>query len=277
MRGTNDSTSRTDTDASIKRLLNIKTPNGVFTDDAKKLRRREFQLSNSRMRTIYAPALNCRFAGHASRKSPATFTREPVARRLAPARVSQSFAVQFTIFGMEETAQGDRAAATDSTRAGRLSSDARGRRLFVMRAGARLFAVYQDEVEATSETPTGPTPLPFAPAPVRGVVSQRGRILTVIDPLLLLQPDAGTPNDAPTPHAAFIVALKGDEQLALAVETVEHELELFDDETDAARDPSNNLPLRRTIRHHAGDIALLDPARLFDAAMQGVERRRRRT
>ena len=211
-------------------------------------------------------------------KVPATLKREPVARRLAPARVSQSFAVQFTIFDMEETAQDDGAAATDSTRAGRLSSDARGRRLFVMRAGACLFAVYQDEVEATSENPTRPTPLPFAPAPVRGVVSQRGRILTVIDPLLLLQPDAGTPNDAPTPHAAFIVALKGDEQLALAVESIEHELELFDaGETDAAQDTSNNLPLRRTIRHRAGDIALLDTARLFDAAMQGVERRRRRT
>ena len=195
--------------------------------------------------------------------------------RLAPARVSQSFAVQFTIFGMEDTAQDDRAAATDSTRAGNLSSDAR-RRLFVMRAGKRLFAVYQDEVEATSENPTTPTPLPFAPAPVRGVASQRGRILTVIDPLLLLQPDAGTSSDA-LPRASLIVALKGDEQLALAVESVEHELELFDDEADAARDPSNNLPLRRTIRHQAGDILLLDPARLFDSAMQGVERRRRRT
>ena len=173
---------------------------------------------------------------------------------------------------MEETAHEDniRAAATDSTSAARLSSDAR-RRLFVMRSGKRLFAVYADEIEATSENPPPPTPLPFAPAPVRGLVSQRGRILTVIDPLLLLQPDAGTS------HVAFIVALRGDEQLALAVENIEHELELYDEETaDAAPDPSNNLPLRRIIRHHAGDIALLDTARLFDSAMQGVERRRRR-
>lgn len=203
----------------------------------------------------------------------------------APARVSQSFAVQFTMLrGMEETTQEDEAqAATDSVRAGRLSSDApRRRRLFVMRAAGahRLFAVYADEVEATSENPTMPTPLPFAPAPVRGVGSLRGRILTVIDPLLLLPHDAATSSAAPTPdahtRASLIVALKGDEQLALAVESVEHELELFDDETNAATDTSNNLPLRRTIRHRAGDILLLDPARLFDAAMQGVERRRRR-
>jgi chemotaxis signal transduction protein len=188
--------------------------------------------------------------------------------------------------GMEETTQEDEAReATDSVRAGHLSSDAaRRRRLFVMRAaGGRLFAVYSDEVEATSENPTTPTPLPFAPAPVRGVGSLRGRILTVIDPLLLLPPDAGTPNAAHAPthaaptHASIIVALKGDEQLALTVERVEHELELFDEEADAATDTSNNLPLRRTIRHRAGDILLLDPARLFDAAMQGVERRRRRT
>jgi chemotaxis signal transduction protein len=146
----------------------------------------------------------------------------------------------------------------------------------------RLFAVYADEVEATSENLT-PTPLPFAPAPVRGVVSQRGRIFTVIDPLLLLQPDAaptGAPADAPAlaplsmqTSTPFIVALRGDEQLALSVERIEHELEFFDDEADA---PASSL-LRRTIRHQTGDIALLDPAHLFDAAMKGVERRRRRT
>ena len=56
-----------------------------------------------------------------------------------------------------------------------------------MRTGARRFAVYADEVEATSEN-SRPTPLPFAPAPVRGVVSRRGRMLTLIDPLPLLPP-----------------------------------------------------------------------------------------
>ena len=186
---------------------------------------------------------------------------------------------------MEDTAQDDGAAAKDSTRAVHLSSDAsRRRKLFVMRtADARLFAVYADEVEATSENPTPPTPLPFAPAPVRGLVSQRGRILTVIDPLLLFPSNAATSPDATTNAAptrpTLIVALGGDEQLALAVGSVEHELELFDDDdaANAARDPANNLPLRRTIRHHAGDILLLDTARLFDAAMQGVDRRRRRT
>jgi chemotaxis signal transduction protein len=179
------------------------------------------------------------------------------------------------------------------------SGDATRRRLFVMRSGARCFAVYADEVEATSENLT-PTPLPFAPAPVRGVVSQRGRIFTLIDPLPLLPPATlpvslnATLNDAPpvtgtqtfaspqtqTPAplaAAVVVALKGDEQLALSVESIEHEIELYDTEASDATDASGSSLLRRTIQHDTHAVALLNPARLFDAAMQGVERRRQRT
>jgi len=153
------------------------------------------------------------------------------------------------------------------------------RRLFVMRSGSRLFAVYADEVEATSENLTL-TPLPFAPPSVRGVVSGRGRILTVIDPLILpLQPDtpADTQGHAPTGATVpLIVALTGDEQLALSVERVESNFELSDDEAGMAANQRNN-PLRRIIRHHAESIALLAPAHLFDAVLQGIDRRRRRT
>lgn len=181
----------------------------------------------------------------------------------------------------------DEGTAMNSTRAARRPASER-RKLCVMRTGARLFAVYADEVEATSEN-SRPTPLPFAPAPVRGVVSQRGRILTVIDPLPLLPPAA--PSHAPTADAPpltqqtqqttapLIVALRGDEQLALSVERIEHEIELFD--ADAEADTSSDASpgahlLRRTIRHQTDAIVLLDPAHLFEAAMQGVERRRRR-
>jgi chemotaxis signal transduction protein len=220
-------------------------------------------------------------------------------------RFSQSFAVQFTMSGgMKETGR-DETKATDSTRAARTDGGA-PRRLFVMRTGARLFAVYADEVEATCEN-LRPTPLPFAPAPVRGVVSRRGRILTLIDPLPLLPPAAmsneadaaaAAPStqappshatQAPPSHAAqadeaplFVVALKGDEQLALSVESIEREIELYDTEADAATNSSGGSPLlplllRRTIQHDAHAVSLLDPAHLFDAAMRGVERRRRRT
>ncbi|HLL14991.1 MAG TPA: chemotaxis protein CheW [Pyrinomonadaceae bacterium] len=182
--------------------------------------------------------------------------------------------------------------ATLSTRAERADDDAAApRRLFVMRTGARLFAVYADEVAATCENLT-PTPLPFAPAPVRGVVGQRGRILTLIDPLPLLpeetldgakaagsQPFASQPmhtpaSQAPTP---LVIALKGDEQLALSVEAVEHGVELYDEGAHVETDAPGNSLIRRTIQYQTHAVALLDPARLFDAAMQGVERRRRRT
>jgi len=192
---------------------------------------------------------------------------------------------------MKETAHNDETMATTSTRARRQNGAAR-RRLFVMRTGARLFAVYADEVEATSEN-LMPTPLPFAPAPVRGVVSRRGRILTLIDPLPLLP--GATPAAAPQTSAPatterrvpFVVVLKGDEQLALSVESIEHEVELYDTEADASRDVDAAadasggslllLPLRRVIPYGAQTVALLDPARLFDAAMQGIDRRRQRT
>jgi chemotaxis signal transduction protein len=193
---------------------------------------------------------------------------------------------------MKELTQDDGATATGSNSA--TGRTPRGRRkLCVMRCGARLFAVYADEVEATSENLT-PTPLPFAPAPVRGVVSQRGRILTVIDPLPLLPPAApptGAHADAPTlasplassatqqTPAPLIVALRGDEQLALSVERIEPDIELFDDAeanaTAADVSPPSQL-LLRTIRHHTDTIPLLDTAHLFEAAMHGVERRRRR-
>jgi chemotaxis signal transduction protein len=120
-----------------------------------------------------------------------------------------------------------------------------------------------------------PTPLPFAPAPVRGVVSQRGRILTLIDPHTLL-PDAA---HAPQTQTPFVVALKGDEQLALAAESIEHEIELYDDATDIEADASDTSPplVRHIIPYRAHTIALLDTARLFESAMRGVERRRQRT
>ena len=193
---------------------------------------------------------------------------------------------------MEELTQDDHATATTDapTATGRPAGDRR--KLCVMRAGALLFAVYTDAVEATSENLT-PTPLPFAPAPVRGLVSQRGRILTVIDPLLLLPPVApstGATADAPqhaSPPArasapfvvALMVALRGDEQLALAVERLEPDLELFDDaeaDTTTHASPGSHPCVRRIIQHRTGAIVLLDTAHLFEAAMQGVERRRKR-
>lgn len=140
-----------------------------------------------------------------------------------------------------------------------------------MRVGGRLFAVYADEVEATAENLT-PTPLPFAPPAVRGVVSLRGRVRTVLDPLHL----APSTNDTAPPTAPrLFVALKGDEQLALACDSAEGSIEITPAQIQPP--PGANTPVRGTIDQAGSDVTLLDCASLFDIAMRGTDRRRRRS
>jgi chemotaxis signal transduction protein len=130
------------------------------------------------------------------------------------------------------------------------------RSLLVLRAGGRLFAVHAEEAEGVAES-ARPVPLPHAPAAVLGVVSVRGRMYTLLDTAALLSgQDPNAPAQPRTERPRFAVALRGDEQLALAADEVEGPLEL---DTDGA------------------SPQILDPARLFDAAMQGTERRRQRS
>jgi len=142
--------------------------------------------------------------------------------------------------------------------------DGATRSLLVLRAGGRAFAVRAEEAEGVAEG-AEPVPLPQAPAAVLGVVCVRGRMYTLLDTAALFprqDSDANTPaleaasaeSRSATPR--FAVALRGDEQLALAADEVEGPLELEDDGAHAH---------------------LLDPSRLFDAAMRGTERRRQRT
>lgn len=154
-------------------------------------------------------------------------------------------------------------------------SDAAGnqgaRGLLVLRAGGRDFAVYADEADAV----TGwrePSPLPHAPPAVLGVVCVRGRMRTLLDPARL--PGAPPADGAETDAPRFIVALRGDEQLALAASHAER-LAAEADEQPAPADPPLTF-LRGTLRRQNRTVHLLDPARLFDAAMQGAERRRQR-
>ena len=144
-----------------------------------------------------------------------------------------------------------------------------------MRAGGRLFAVYADEADSVTEG-LRPTPLPGAPAAVLGVVCVRGRMRTVLDPLALFPDTRGA---STTPHAPrFVLALRGDEQLALAVERVERIVEAPPDALlPPDEEADHGAPLRGRLLLDDTPVAVLDPARLFDAAMQGTERRRPRT
>ena len=157
------------------------------------------------------------------------------------------------------------------------SGGARGlRELFVFRAGARRFAVFRDEVEATAEA-LRPAPLPSAPRAVVGVVALRGRVRTALDPLKLFAAAGAADDSSPAPARPprLFVALAGDEQLALACDSEE---ESFTISTDELRpDPDPDSPARGLFTHGASEVTLLDPSRLFDAAMRGRDRRRRRT
>ena len=157
------------------------------------------------------------------------------------------------------------------------------RELFVFRAGAQFFAVYAEEVESTADN-LRPAPLPFAPPAVLGVVPMRGRMRTALDPLRLLDapapPDpeaeaapAATTHDAMKTTPRLFVALTGDEQLALACDSAENPITVQVSQLAPAPDSH----VRAHIEHEGRVIILLDPSRLFDAAMRGTDRRRRRS
>ena len=145
------------------------------------------------------------------------------------------------------------------------------RELLVMHRRGRAFAVYADEAEAVLEG-RRPAPLPNAPRAVLGVVSLRGRMRTLLDPAAVLEAPAGDDADAPRDAPAFIVTLRGDEQLALACERAERLEASPADDTD---DPSAPH-VRASFDLGPLSVTLLDPSRLFEAAMRGTDRRRHR-
>ena len=148
----------------------------------------------------------------------------------------------------------------------------KSRAILLLRAGGLAFAVYAEECECV--TPWAePAPLPHAPAPVLGVALVRGRMRTVLDPARLLESSGLTHESRPAAHA-FLASLAGDEQLALACESSTPSALNADDDLSPPESPA--FPTHGTFRHDGETVHLLDPARLFDAAMSGTERRRQR-
>lgn len=145
------------------------------------------------------------------------------------------------------------------------------RELLVARCGARLIAVFADEAEMVVPW-RRPTPLPRAPRAVLGVVSTRGRISTLLDPLALL----GERAEGPELPFSFIITLRGDEQLALAVERAERILEIFTDEISPLGSTTSASLVRGLLQLEDKLVTVLDVRQLFAAAMQGTERRRKR-
>ena len=144
--------------------------------------------------------------------------------------------------------------------------------LLLMQRGARTFGVFAGEADGIAEWRM-PAPLPRAPQAVLGVVSLRGRMLTLLDPLALLDERTATQNQTPR----FIVALRGDEQLALAVDHVEGVSKFSIDEIETAGKPENQDILHGIVQRPTESIAVLDLNEIFATAMHGTDRRRRRS
>ena len=144
------------------------------------------------------------------------------------------------------------------------ASDAQDLRVFT--ANALKFAVFAEDI--TAEVPwRRPTPLPQAPAAVLGIASIQGRMLTVLDPVVLLT-NAASGSEA----KRFIVALRGDEQLALAVEQQGESVA-----ANIVNEASTKDGAAMGVIEQEGDtISVLDVKKLFALAIRGRERRQRR-
>lgn len=139
------------------------------------------------------------------------------------------------------------------------------RQFRVFKRGDAKFAVTADDVVTVAEW-RRPTPLPHSPPAVLGVVSIQGRMLTLLDPLVLLE---GTSNENGSER--HIVALRGDEQLGLIVDETSDNLTA---EISPLHDPAGSANLG-VIKHEGDLIKVMDVNRLFSLAIRGRERRKR--
>jgi purine-binding chemotaxis protein CheW len=129
-----------------------------------------------------------------------------------------------------------------------------------------MLAVVEEEVLTVVEF-TQPTPLPFAPVSVMGIASVQGRMFTVVNVASLVE------SEVVSEEPRFIVALRGDEQLALAVDNVEEVVEVEKEEVATAQE--SGLIQGKT-KIGTKDILLLNIDELFTEMIRGQERRRRR-
>jgi chemotaxis signal transduction protein len=147
------------------------------------------------------------------------------------------------------------------------------REALMMRLGGLAFAVYADECEGVTSW-AEPAPLPHAPASILGIVSVRGRMRTLIDAARLFESLGLSFGRRPAEAECQIASLRGDEQLALAFE-MGGPVPLTPDYLSPPPE-SPALPVLATFSRYGETVYLLDPARLFEAAMSGTERRRQR-
>lgn len=152
-----------------------------------------------------------------------------------------------------------------------LGPDGKARTLQLIQVGPSQFGIFVNEISAIVPW-REPTPLPHAPGSVLGVVSIQGRMLTVLDLATLLCTDPTASNDSRT-SPAQLIALRGDEQLALATEALGDLVEASDD-LIKHRDTESSSVLD-VIQHEGREVRILNLKALFPAALQGRQRRKR--
>jgi chemotaxis signal transduction protein len=140
-------------------------------------------------------------------------------------------------------------------------------KLLVFRLGTLELAVDAEEVLATSDW-IDPTPLPFSPEAVKGIVSIDGRMFTVLEVGRIF-------GAAPLESRKLMIAFRGDEQLAVAIDGAESEIEV--NSADITWTPEAGVRTVRGVWHRNGhQVQVIEPGELFSSVIQGRERRRRR-
>ncbi len=152
-----------------------------------------------------------------------------------------------------------------------------GRKLQLVHRGSSQFGVFVEEISAIVPWQE-PAPLPHAPTSVLGVVSVEGRMLTVLDLATLPIPEARSSDGART-APEHLIALRGDEQLALAIEAPGEVIQLKPDESiteSITKQETVTTPVLGVLQREGTAIKILNVKGLFLAAIQGRERRQRR-
>jgi purine-binding chemotaxis protein CheW len=147
------------------------------------------------------------------------------------------------------------------------------RKLRLFSAGSRQFAVFEDEIATVADW-REPVPLPQAPKSVLGIVSVQGRMLTVLDLAKFVDWEVDRNVSQGVQHGRQILALRGDEQIALAIDMLGVTVEIA--EQSLQKELEEGALVHAVLKQDEQDIHILRVAQLFPSAIQGRERRRRR-
>jgi serine/threonine protein kinase/chemotaxis signal transduction protein len=198
---------------------------------------------------------------------------EPASEQIHPAPARNEDLEDTILPDSLDVEEGGREPAQRSAAPPDVESPREGHELMLAQAGTWHIGLFAEEVESVAVWRAA-VPLPNAPPAVLGVVSVHGRMLTVLDPAVLL--GDGSAAEAKAVAPAFLIVLRGNEQLALAVSRIDGNIGIYLGEIVVSNWNASPNVARGVIQGAHGQTIVLDPRELFAAAMQGAERRRHR-